>query len=45
MITYNNLYDNGNMKLVASLGCVKVFEHKLYLSVTPSSAMADYYAS
>ena len=45
MITYNNLYDNGNMKLVASLGCVKVFEHQRDLSVTPSSAMAAYYAS
>lgn len=45
MITCNNLYDNGNMKQIASLGCVKVFEHQRDLSVNPSSAMAAYYAA
>ncbi|MCI8659586.1 MAG: AIM24 family protein [Lachnospiraceae bacterium] len=45
MVTCNNLYDNGNMKQIASLGCVKVFEHQRDLSVNPSSAMAAYYAA
>ena len=45
MITYNNLYNNGNMKQIAALGCVKVFEHQRDLSVDPSSAMAAYYAA
>ena len=37
MITYNNLYNNNNMKETASLGCVKVFEHHHDLSVNPST--------
>ena len=45
MITYNNLYNNNNMKQIAALGCVKVFEHQHDLSVNPSSAMASYYAA
>lgn len=45
MVTCNNLYNNGNMKQIASLGCVKVFEHQRDLSVNPSSAMAAYYAA
>ena len=45
MITCSNLYNNGNMKQIASLGCVKVFEHQRDLSVNPSSAMAAYYAA
>ncbi len=45
MITYNNLYNNNNMKEIDSLGCVKVFEHHRDLSVNPSTAMAAYYAS
>lgn len=45
MITCNNLYNNGNMKQIAALGCVKVFEHQRDLSVDPSSAMAAYYAA
>ena len=45
MITCNNLYNNGNMKQIAALGCVKVFEHQRDLSVDPSSAMASYYAA
>lgn len=45
MITYNNLYNNNNMKETASLGCVKVFEHHHDLNVNPSTAMAAYYAS
>lgn len=45
MITYRNLYDNGNMKQIDAKGCVKVFEHQRDLSVNPSSALAAYYAS
>lgn len=45
MITYKNLYDNGNMKQIGSKGCVKVFEHQRDLSVDPSSAISAYYAS
>lgn len=45
MITYNNLYNNDNMKQIDSLGCVKVFEHQRDLSVGFSSAITSYYAS
>lgn len=45
MITYKNLYDNGNMKQIGAKGCVKVFEHQRDLSVDPSSAISAYYAS
>lgn len=45
MVNYRNLYDNGNMKLIAERGCVKVFEHQRDLSVNPSSALAAYYAA
>lgn len=45
MVQCNNLYNNSNMKQIASLGCVKVFEHQRDLSVNPSSAMAAYYAA
>ena len=46
MITYNNLYNNKNMKQIAELGCVKVFEHEKDLSVhSPAEALGAYYAS
>ncbi|MBS6645569.1 MAG: AIM24 family protein [Clostridiaceae bacterium] len=45
MITFNNLYNNGNMKQIDGRGCVKVFEHQRDLSVGPGSAMAAYFAS
>lgn len=45
MVTYKNLYDNGNMKQIAQRGCVKVFEHQRDLSVSPSSAIVSYYAA
>lgn len=45
MVSYRNLYDNGNMKKIGELGCVKVFEHQQDLSVSPGSAMQAYYAS
>lgn len=45
MVTCNNLYNNGNMKQIGEMGCVKVFEHQRDLSVSPSSAMAAYYAA
>lgn len=45
MVTYKNLYDNGNMKQIASMGCVKVFEHQRDLSTNPAAAMMSYYAA
>lgn len=45
MITYKNLFDNSNMKMISQLGCVKVFEHQRDLSVNPSSAIGAYYAA
>lgn len=45
MVNCRNLYDNGNMKLIAERGCIKVFEHQRDLSVNPSSAIAAYYAA
>lgn len=40
MIEYNNLYNNGNMKLIAEMGAVKVFEHQKDLSVhSPGEAI------
>lgn len=45
MVTYKNLYDNGNMKVIAQRGCIKVFEHQRDLSVNPASAMAAFYAA
>ncbi|MBE5974026.1 AIM24 family protein [Lacrimispora xylanisolvens] len=45
MITYKNLYDNGNMLKINERGCVKVFEHQKDLSVEAGSAIASYYAS
>lgn len=46
MITYNNLYNNKNMKQIAELGPVKVFEHERDLSVnSPEEAMRAYYSS
>ena len=46
MIEYNNLYNNGNMKLIAEMGAVKVFEHQKDLSVhSPGEAISAYYAA
>ncbi|WP_077610302.1 AIM24 family protein [Clostridium sp. Marseille-P2415] len=45
MVTFKNLYDNGNMLKIAERGCVKVFEHQKDLSVNASSAIAAYYAA
>ena len=46
MIQYNNLYNNSNMKVIAEMGPVKVFEHQKDLSVySPVEAINAYYAS
>lgn len=46
MIKCNNLYNNGNMKEIAKLGSVTVFEHQRDLSVhSPGEAMSAYFAS
>lgn len=45
MVTYKNLYDNGNMKQIGAKGCVKIFEHQRDLSVNPTSAMGAYFAA
>lgn len=45
MFRCKNLFDNPNMKQIASKGNVKVFEYERDLSVTPGTAIAAYYAS
>lgn len=45
MVTFDNLYNNANMKQIAELGPVKVFEHQKDLSVNVGNAIAAYYAS
>lgn len=45
MIKCTNLYDNRNMKQIAALENVKVFEYDRDLSVTPDSAMSSYFAA
>ena len=45
MVKCNNLYNNGNMKMIDERDCIKVFEHQRDLSVNPGSAMAAYYAA
>ena len=46
MITYDNLFNNSNMKLIDEMGDVKVFEHEKDLSVaSPGEAVQAYFAS
>lgn len=45
MIKCNNLFDNPNMKQIAAVGNVKVFEYQRDLSVTPETAITAYYAA
>lgn len=45
MFKCKNLFDNPNMKEIASAKNVKVFEYQRDLSVTPSTAISAYYAS
>lgn len=45
MVTFENLYNNENMKQIAQMGSVKVFEHQKDLSVSTANAIAAYYAS
>ncbi|MCI8650481.1 MAG: AIM24 family protein [Anaerotruncus sp.] len=45
MITFKNLYDNVNLKEIASRGNIKVLEYQRDLSVTPEQAVTAYYAS
>lgn len=45
MFKCKNLFDNPNMKEIASAKNVKVFEYQRDLSVTPGTAIAAYYAS
>lgn len=45
MFRCKNLFDNPNMKQIASKGNVKVFEYERDLSVTPGTAITAYYAS
>ncbi len=45
MVTFENLYNNTNMKQIAELGSVKVFEHQKDLSVNAANAIGAYYAS
>lgn len=45
MFKCKNLFDNPNMKEIASAKNVKVFEYQRDLSVTPGTAITAYYAS
>lgn len=45
MFQLNNFLNNQNMKVIAQKGPFRVFEHERDLSVTPSNAVAAYYAS
>lgn len=46
MISYNNLLNNPNIRVIAERGPIKVLEHKQDLSVySPQEAMGAYYAS
>lgn len=45
MVKCKNLFDNQNMKQIAQLGNVKVFEYQRDLSVTQGTAMNAYFAS
>ncbi len=45
MVSYKNLYDNGNMRMITEKGPVKVFEHQQDLSVNPNSVMSAYFAA
>ena len=43
MVTLNNVFDNENMKLIASGGQYFIYEHQEDLSVSPYSAASDYF--
>lgn len=45
MYQCKNLFDNSNLKQIAELGGMKVFEYKKDLSVSPETAISAYYAS
>src|SRR4051812_33223902 len=45
MITFENLFDNQNMKEIDRRGCVRVFEYQKDLSVSYERAVSEYYAS
>lgn len=45
MFQCKNLFDNPNMKQIATAGNVKVFEYQRDLSVTPQTAISAYYAA
>lgn len=45
MVKCKNLFENQNMKQIAELGNVKVFEYQRDLSVTQNNAMSAYFAS
>lgn len=45
MVTFNNLFDNPNMKEIDRRGNVRVFEYQKDLSVSHATAIAEYYAS
>lgn len=45
MVSFKNLYNNRNMRMIAEKGDVKVFEFEKDLSVKPESAVGAYFAS
>lgn len=45
MVNYSNVYGNGNAVLVHELGSFKIIEHQRDLSVSPYSAVSEYFAA
>lgn len=45
MITFENLFDNPNLREIEKLGCVQVLEYQKDLSVSYHNAVSEYYAS
>ena len=44
MYSVGNLTDNSNLKMIAEMGCVKVYEHQSDLSINPALAEQMYFA-
>ena len=45
MVTYSNVINEGNAKLIAQMGCFQVIEHEKDLSVNSYNALTQYFAS
>ncbi len=45
MVTYSNVFDNGNANVIAQMGSFQVIEHEKDLSVSSYNALSEYFAS